>query len=65
MKALHEIEGRVYRPELLLQAEYIAQALLLPRTAEVTNVEIRPLIGSYLGSKDRVVAVAALYREPR
>jgi hypothetical protein len=43
----------------------LPRALLLPRTAEVTNVEIRPLIGSYLGSKDRVVAVAALYREPR
>ena len=51
MKALYEIEGRAYRPELLLQAEDIAQivlnALLLPRTAEVTNVEIRPLIRSY------------------
>ena len=44
MKALYEIEGRVYRPELLLEAEDIAQALLLRRTAEVTNVEIRPLI---------------------
>jgi NADP-dependent 3-hydroxy acid dehydrogenase YdfG len=51
MKALYEIEGWPYRPELLLQAEDIAQlvlnALLLPRTAEVTNVEIRPLIKSY------------------
>jgi NADP-dependent 3-hydroxy acid dehydrogenase YdfG len=51
MKALHEIDGRLYQPELLLQAEDIAQvvlnALQLPRTAEVTNVEIRPLIKSY------------------
>jgi NADP-dependent 3-hydroxy acid dehydrogenase YdfG len=51
MKELYEIEGWPYRPELLLQAEDIAQvvlnALLLPRTAEVTNVEIRPLIKSY------------------
>ena len=51
MKALHEIDGLPYKPELLLQAEDIAQivlnALLLPRTAEVTNVEIRPLIKSY------------------
>ena len=51
IKALCEIEGRPYRPELLLQAEDIAQvalnALLLPRTAEITNVEIRPHIKSY------------------
>lgn len=51
MKALYEIEGWPYQPELLLQAEDIAQvvlnALLLPRTAEVTNVEVRPLIKSY------------------
>jgi NADP-dependent 3-hydroxy acid dehydrogenase YdfG len=51
MQALYELEGWPYRPELLLQAEDIAQvvlnALLLPRTAEVTNVEIRPLLKSY------------------
>jgi NADP-dependent 3-hydroxy acid dehydrogenase YdfG len=51
MKALYELEGRAYRPELLLQAEDIAQvvldALLLPRTAEITNLEIRPHIKSY------------------
>src|SRR5262245_55059967 len=51
MKALCELEGWPYRPELLLQAEDIAQvvlnALLMPRTAEVTNVEIRPFIKSY------------------
>jgi NADP-dependent 3-hydroxy acid dehydrogenase YdfG len=51
IQALYEVERRAYRPELLLQAEEIAQvvlnALLLPRTAEVTNVEIRPLIKSY------------------
>jgi short-subunit dehydrogenase len=51
MKALYESEGRRYQPELLLQAEDIAQvvlnALLLPRTAEVTNVEIRPHTKSY------------------
>ena len=51
MKALYELEGRAYRPELLLQAEDIAQvvldALLLPRTAEITNVEVRPHIKSY------------------
>jgi NADP-dependent 3-hydroxy acid dehydrogenase YdfG len=51
MKALYEIEGRPYRPELLLQPEDIAQvvlnALLLPRTAEITNIELRPCVKSY------------------
>ena len=51
MESLYEIEGRKYQPELLLQAEDIAQiviaSLQLPRTAEVTNLEIRPLIKSY------------------
>jgi len=51
MKALYSIEGRKYRPELLLQPEDIAQmvmaSLQLPRTAEVTRLEIRPLIKSY------------------
>ena len=46
MKALYEAEGRRYQPKLLLQAEDIAQvvlnAVLLPRSAEITNVEIRP-----------------------
>jgi NADP-dependent 3-hydroxy acid dehydrogenase YdfG len=51
MKALYELEGWTYQPELLLQAEDIAEvvvsSLLLPRTAEVTNIEIRPLAKSY------------------
>ena len=51
MKALYEIEGRRYEPELLLQAEDIAQvvlkALLLATTAEITNLEIRPRLKSY------------------
>jgi NADP-dependent 3-hydroxy acid dehydrogenase YdfG len=41
--SLYEIEGRKYQPELLLQAEDIAQivitSLQLSRTAEVTNLE--------------------------
>ena len=41
MESLYEIEGRKYQPELLLQAEDIAQivvaSLQLPRTAEVTD----------------------------
>ncbi|MBO0733787.1 MAG: SDR family NAD(P)-dependent oxidoreductase [Methylocapsa sp.] len=50
-KALFENEGQAYRPELLLQPEDVAQiilnALQLPRTAEVTNIEVRPLAKSY------------------
>lgn len=49
--ALFEAEGRVYRPELLLQSEDVARvvmsALELPRTAELTDIELRPLIKSY------------------
>ena len=45
---IHRIEGKPYRPELLLQPEDIASvvlnALSLPRTAEVTDISIRPLI---------------------
>lgn len=51
MAKLYQIEGRNYEPELLLQAEDIAQVVMtslqLPRTAELTNVEIRPAIKSY------------------
>ena len=51
MKALYQAEGRPYQPELLLQAEDIAQivldALLLPRTAEITDIQVRPQIKSY------------------
>ena len=51
MKALYKAEGWKYQPALLLQAEDIAQtviaALQIPRTAEVTNLEIRPLTKSY------------------
>lgn len=43
---LHEQEGRVYQPEQLLQPEDVAKtilsALALPRTAEVTDIYIRP-----------------------
>lgn len=51
MKALYMGEGRKYQPELLLQpadiAHMIMASLQLPRTAEVTNLEMRPLIKSY------------------
>jgi NADP-dependent 3-hydroxy acid dehydrogenase YdfG len=50
-EAVHAWEGRSYRPELLLQPEDVASiivpALALPRTAEVTDIRIRPLIKSY------------------
>lgn len=45
-EALFQSEGREYQPERLLQPEDIAaavvNALLLPRTAEVTDLFIRP-----------------------
>jgi NADP-dependent 3-hydroxy acid dehydrogenase YdfG len=51
IKAVYEVEGQPYRPELLLQPDDVARVVVntlqLPRTAEVTNIEIRPLIKSY------------------
>jgi NADP-dependent 3-hydroxy acid dehydrogenase YdfG len=45
--AVHEAEGKVYQPERLLQPEDVASvvinALSLPRTAEVTDINIRPM----------------------
>jgi NAD(P)-dependent dehydrogenase (short-subunit alcohol dehydrogenase family) len=47
--ALHERQGQAYAPERLLQPEDVAAtvmaALGLPRTAEVTDISIRPMIG--------------------
>jgi len=44
---VHRLEGRPYRPERLLRAEDVASivvhALSMPRTAEVTDITIRPL----------------------
>ena len=46
MQDLYRIENTPYKPELLLQPSDIAavlvNALALPRTAEVTNISIRP-----------------------
>jgi NAD(P)-dependent dehydrogenase (short-subunit alcohol dehydrogenase family) len=46
-EALFRKEGRVYRPEMLLQPEDVAtmvvQALMLPPTAEVTEIRLRPM----------------------
>jgi NADP-dependent 3-hydroxy acid dehydrogenase YdfG len=51
MAALFEKEGRPYRPELLMQPEDVAamvtQAVSLPRTAEVTDISMRPTLKSY------------------
>ena len=51
MAALFEQEGRPYRPELLMQPEDVAamvtHALALPRTAEVTDISMRPMLKSY------------------
>jgi NAD(P)-dependent dehydrogenase (short-subunit alcohol dehydrogenase family) len=45
---LHELEQRPYRPERLMQPEDVAavtvHALCLPRTAEVTEIKIRPML---------------------
>jgi NADP-dependent 3-hydroxy acid dehydrogenase YdfG len=46
-QSVHELEGRAYRPELLIQPEDVAAVVLnalgLPRSAEVTEISIRPL----------------------
>jgi NADP-dependent 3-hydroxy acid dehydrogenase YdfG len=48
--AVFKMEGREYRPELLMQPEDLASvvvnALALPRSAEVTDINVRPLIHS-------------------
>ena len=47
--AIHQRDGEPYAPERLLQPEDVAAtvlaALSLPRTAEVTDISIRPMIG--------------------
>jgi NADP-dependent 3-hydroxy acid dehydrogenase YdfG len=47
---IYQMEGKVYRPELLLQpadvASVVVNALSLPRTAEVTDISIRPMVKS-------------------
>jgi short-subunit dehydrogenase len=43
---VYEMEGRKYKPELLLQPEDVAEAvvgaLCSPRTAEITDIKLRP-----------------------
>jgi NADP-dependent 3-hydroxy acid dehydrogenase YdfG len=51
MESIYQKEGREYNPALLLQPEDVASVVIhslsLPRTAEVTNISMRPLIKSY------------------
>jgi NADP-dependent 3-hydroxy acid dehydrogenase YdfG len=51
MEKIFAAEKRPYNPDVLLQPEDIAavvfDALALSRTAEVTNITIRPMIKSY------------------
>jgi NADP-dependent 3-hydroxy acid dehydrogenase YdfG len=46
--SVHEREGMAYIPERLMQPEDVAgvviNALCLPRTAEVTDIHIRPFV---------------------
>ncbi len=48
---LYRMEGKKYRPELLMQpeevAEIIVNALTLPYSAEVTEISVRPFLKSY------------------
>ena len=50
-ETIFSLESRTYRPELLLQPEDVAAVVIntlsLPRTAEVTDITVRPLIKSY------------------
>jgi len=50
-ESIYRLEKRLYHPELLLQPEDVAatvvHALSLPRTAEVTNIQVRPMMKTY------------------
>lgn len=49
--AVHGWEGRSYRPELLIQPQDVAamvlHALSMPRSVEVTELSMRPMVKSY------------------
>ena len=49
-EALHRQEGKSYEPDMLLQPEDVAsvvlESLVLPRTAEITDITVRPLCKS-------------------
>lgn len=48
--SVFKMEGRAYRPELLMQpadvAAVVLTALTLPRSAEITDIHVRPLVKS-------------------
>jgi NADP-dependent 3-hydroxy acid dehydrogenase YdfG len=50
-EAVHQMEGRAYRPERLMRPEDVATVVInvlsLPRSAEVTDMIIRPLAKPY------------------
>ena len=47
-ETLHQLEGRPYRLDRLLQPDDVAATIMdvlsLPRTAEVTDIDIRPML---------------------
>jgi NADP-dependent 3-hydroxy acid dehydrogenase YdfG len=47
-QVVHKLEGKIFNPERLLQpsdiADTVIQAIALPRTAEVTDISIRPML---------------------
>jgi NADP-dependent 3-hydroxy acid dehydrogenase YdfG len=51
VEKIFALEGKPFRPELLLQpqdvAEMVRTALLAPRTAEITEISMRPMLKSY------------------
>jgi NADP-dependent 3-hydroxy acid dehydrogenase YdfG len=51
VEGIFEAEGKPYHPELLMQPEDVAHAVLaaleLPATAEITSITIRPMLKSY------------------
>ena len=51
MATMYQKDGKEYKPELLLQPADLASVVLtvvtLPRTAEVTDISIRPALKSY------------------
>jgi short-subunit dehydrogenase len=49
--AVHAMEGRAYRPQLLMQPEDVAAVAIhvlgLPRSVEVTDISLRSMVKSY------------------
>ncbi len=47
-RSIHQLEGKTYHPERLIQPEDVAatviHALSLPRTVEITDISLRPML---------------------